>query len=361
MRKHIFNAGPCKLSDRTLENTAKAVLELNNCGQSIMEVSHRSKDFQPILDETIALLREIMNIPDNYSVLFLGGGASLQFCMIPFNFLKKKAFYLNTGTWATKAKEEAQLLGFGEIIEVSSKDKNFTYIPKGYEVPKDCDYVHITTNNTIRGTEIREDYDFGMPLIADMSSDILSRPVDVSKYAMIYAGCQKNMGPAGVTLVIVNNDFLKTVPEDRVIPTMLRYQTHVDNDTMYNTPPVINIFAVRETLLWVKEDMGGLKVMDKLADERADMLYDAIDNSKMFVAPVQIKEDRSRMNIDFVMKPEYKELEDEFVKFVASKNCVGLKGHRSVGGLRASTYNACTIEDVKALIAAMDEFQKAKA
>jgi phosphoserine aminotransferase len=361
MRKHIFNAGPCKLPDRTLENTAKAVLELNNCGQSIMEVSHRSKDFEPILDDTIALLKEIMNISENYSILFLGSGASLQFCMIPYNFLKKKAFYLNTGTWATKAKEEAQLLEFGEIIEVSSKDKNFTYIPKGYTVPEDCDYVHITTNNTIRGTEIHEDYDFGnIPLIADMSSDILSRPIDVSKYAMIYAGCQKNMGPAGVTVVIINNDFLKTVPQDRKIPTMLKYQTHVDNGTMYNTPPCVNIFAVRETLLWIKEDMGGLEVMNKLADKRANMLYNAIDNSKMFVAPVQIKEDRSRMNINFVMKPEYKELEDEFLKFVSSKNCIGLKGHRSVGGLRASTYNACTIEDVEALIDAMNEFQTMK-
>ena len=361
MRKHIFNAGPCKLSNRTLENTAKAVLELNNCGQSIMEVSHRSKDFEPILNETIALLKETLKVPENYSVLFLGGGASLQFCMIPYNFLKKKAFYLNTGTWATRAKEEAELLGFGEVVSVSSKDKNFTYIPKGFEVPKDCDYVHITTNNTIRGTEIRDDWNFGVPLIADMSSDILSRPVDVSKYAMIYGGCQKNMGPAGVTFVIINNDFLKNaVVADRNIPTMLKYQTHVDNGTMYNTPPCINIFAVRETLLWIKEDMGGIEVMDKLADKRANMLYDAIDNSKMFVAPVQDKKDRSRMNIDFVMKDQYKEMEDEFVKFVASKNCVGLKGHRSVGGLRASTYNACTIEDVEVLIAAMKEFEKIK-
>ncbi len=361
MRKHIFNAGPCKLSDRTLENTAKAVLELNNCGQSIMEVSHRSKDFEPILNETIALLKETLNVPENYSVLFLGGGASLQFCMIPYNFLKKKAFYLNTGTWSTRAKDEAELLGFGEVVCVSSKDKNFTYIPKDFVVPKDCDYVHITTNNTIRGTEIREDWDFGVPLIADMSSDILSRPVDVSKYAMIYGGCQKNMGPAGVTFVIINNDFLKNaVVTDRVIPTMLRYQTHIDNGTMYNTPPCINIFAVRETLLWIKEDMGGIEVMDKLADKRANMLYDAIDNSKMFVAPVQDKKDRSRMNINFVMKDQYKEMEDEFIKFVASKNCVGLKGHRSVGGLRASTYNACTIEDVEVLIAAMKEFEKIK-
>ena len=357
MRKHIFNAGPCKLSDRALENTAKAVLEVNNCGQSIMEVSHRSKDFEPILDETIALFKEILNIPENYSVLLLGGGASLQFCMIPYNFLKKKAFYLNTGTWATKALEEAQLLNYGEIIEVSSKDKAFTYIPKGFNVPKDVDYVHITTNNTIRGTEIFEDWDFGVPLIADMSSDILSRPIDVSKYAMIYGGAQKNIGPAGVTFVIINNDFMKeAIVADRKIPTMLKYQTHVDNGTMYNTPPCVNIFTIRETLLWVKE-MGGLNAMNKLADQRADLLYETIDNSKIFVCPV-VKEDRSRMNIVFVLKDEYKHLEETFPKFASSKNCIGLKGHRSVGGFRASTYNACTMEDVNALVAAMKQFEK---
>ncbi|MFQ3579880.1 MAG: 3-phosphoserine/phosphohydroxythreonine transaminase [Bacteroidales bacterium] len=356
MRKHIFNAGPCKLSDRTLENTAKAVIELNNCGQSIMEVSHRGKEFQAIMDETVALMKEVLNIPENYSVLFLGGGASLQFCMIPYNFLKNKAFYLNTGTWATNAIKEAKL--FGEVIEVSSKDKNFTYIPKNFEVPADVDYVHITTNNTIRGTEILEDWSFNVPLIADMSSDILSRPVDVSKYAMIYGGAQKNMGPAGVTFVILRNDMLERVV-DRPIPTMLKYQTHVDNGSMYNTPPCINIFAVRETLLWIKE-MGGLEAMNKLADERANMLYQAIDESKMFYCPV-VKEDRSRMNIVFVLKEEYKQFEEEFVKFASARNIVGIKGHRSVGGFRASTYNACTIEDVKALVQAMKDFEKEKA
>lgn len=356
MRKHIFNAGPCKLSDRTLENTAKAVLELNNSGQSIMEVSHRGKEFQAIMDETVALMKEVLSIPENYSVIFLGGGASLQFAMIPYNFLKTKAFYLNTGTWATNAIKEAKL--FGEVIEVSSKDKNFTYIPKNFEVPADVDYVHITTNNTIRGTEIHEDWSFNVPLIADMSSDILSRPVDISKYAMIYGGAQKNMGPAGVTFVILRNDMLERVA-DRPIPTMLKYQTHVDNGSMYNTPPCVNIFAVRETLLWIK-DMGGLEAMDKLADERAKMLYQAIDDSKMFVCPVE-KEDRSRMNIVFVLKPEYQQYEEEFVKFASSRNIVGIKGHRSVGGFRASTYNACTIDDVKALVQAMIDFEKEKA
>ena len=352
MRKHIFNAGPCKLSDRTLENTAKAILEFNNSGQSIMEVSHRGKDFEAVLDNTVSLMKELLNIPDNYSVMFLGGGASMQFCMIPYNFMKKKAFYLDTGTWSTSAIKEAKL--WGEVVEVSSKDKDFTYIPKNFQVPADVDYVHITTNNTIRGTEILEDWTFDAPLIADMSSDILSRPVDISKYAMIYGGAQKNMGPAGVTFVILRNDMLEKVV-DRPIPTMLKYRTHIDGGSMYNTPPCVNIFALRETLLWVKEN-GGLEAMNKLADERANMLYAAIDNSKMFRCPV-VKEDRSRMNIIFVLEEQYKHLEEDFVKFASSRNCVGLKGHRSVGGFRASTYNACTIDDVKVLTQAMKDFE----
>lgn len=355
MRKHIFNAGPCKLSDRALKNTSEAVVELGNTGQSILEVSHRGKDFQAIMDDAENLFKEVLNIPDNYSVLFLGGGASLQFCMIPYNFLKSKALYLNTGTWSTKALKEAQL--WGEVIEVSSKDKNFTYIPKGYDVPTDLDYVHITSNNTIKGTEIFEDYDFGVPLIADMSSDILSRKIDVSKYAMIYGGAQKNIGPSGVTFVIINNDFMNNnLVEGRTIPTMLQYKTHAENGSMFNTPPCVNIFAVRETFLWVKE-MGGLEVMEKNAIERADLLYNAIDSSKMFVGTVN-KEDRSRMNICFVMTEKYKEMEPDFIKFAAERNIVGIKGHRSVGGFRASTYNACTVDDVNALIKAMHEFEE---
>ncbi|PLX08576.1 MAG: 3-phosphoserine/phosphohydroxythreonine transaminase [Marinilabiliales bacterium] len=353
MRKHIFNAGPCKLSDRTLENTSKAILELENSGQSILEVSHRSKDFQKVIDETVALFHEVLDIPENYSILFLGGGASMQFCMIPYNFMNKKAFYLNTGTWSTKAIKEAKM--WGEVVEVSSKDKGFTYIPKDLNVPADVDYVNITTNNTISGTEILEDMDFDAPLIADMSSDILSRPVDISKYAMIYGGAQKNIGPAGATFVIIKNDFLDKVV-DRPIPTMLKYSTHVEKESMFNTPPCINIFAIRETFNWVKE-MGGLKAMDKLADDRANLLYGAIYESKMFKGTVA-KEDRSRMNIVFVMEDQYKELEAEFISFAASKNCIGIKGHRSVGGFRASTYNASTMEDVQVLVAAMKEFEE---
>ncbi|HAF28825.1 MAG TPA: 3-phosphoserine/phosphohydroxythreonine transaminase [Bacteroidales bacterium] len=353
MRKHIFNAGPCKLSDSLLKNTSDAILDWNGMGQSILEVSHRGKEFQAVMDETVALMKEVLSIPEGYSVLFLGGGASLQFAMIPYNFLKTKAFYVNTGTWSSKAIKEAKF--WGETVVVSSEDKNFTYYPKGYDIPKDVDYVHITTNNTIRGTEIFEDLDVKAPLIADMSSDFLSRPVDVSKYAMIYGGAQKNLGPAGVTFVIIKDSFLEKIVADRKIPTMLQYGIHIKEGSMYNTPPVVNVFAVRETLKWVKS-VGGVKAMEKLAKERADLLYSAIDNSKMFICPV-VKEDRSRMNIVFVMKDQYKDKEADFVKFAGERNCVGIKGHRSVGGFRASTYNASTIEDVKALVKAMQDFE----
>jgi len=232
MRKHIFNAGPCKLSDPCLENTAKAILELNNSGQSILEVSHRSKDFEPIINEAVALFREVLSIPENYHVLFLGGGASTQFAMIPMNFLKTKAAYVNSGAWSKKAIEEAQIFGKVEVI-ASSSDKKNTYYPKGFKIPTDVDYVHITSNNTIFGTEIFEDLDSPVPLIADMSSDILSRPVNVSKYAMIYGGAQKNMGPSGVTFVIIRKDMLEKVATDRAIPTMFKYNIHAENASMY--------------------------------------------------------------------------------------------------------------------------------
>jgi phosphoserine aminotransferase len=355
MRKHIFNAGPCKLPDRTLENTSKAVLELGNSGQSIMEVSHRGKDFEAIMNEAIALFRETLNIPSNYHVLFLGGGASLQFAMIPYNFLKTKAAYVNTGVWAANAIKEAKLFGQVDVI-ASSEDKKHTYYPKGFVIPKDADYLHITTNNTIYGTEILEDLNSPIPVIADMSSDIMSRPIDISKYALIYGGAQKNTGPAGVTFVIIQDEFLQKVVADRPIPTMLKYSVHVKKESMHNTPPCVNIFALKETLAWVKE-MGGVKVMDKLADERANLLYSEIDRNKLFTAPVE-KGSRSRMNIVFVMNEQYTELQDDFVKFASGKNITGIKGHRDVGGFRASTYNACTVEDVKALIACMQEYEK---
>jgi phosphoserine aminotransferase len=273
--------------------------------------------------------------------------------MLPFNLLEKKAAYLNTGVWAKKAMKEAK--GFGEVVEVaSSADANYTFIPKDYEIPADADYFHITTNNTIYGTEIRKDIDSPVPLVADMSSDIFSRPLDVTKYAVIYGGAQKNLAPAGVTFVIIRNDVLGKV--SRYIPTMLNYQTHIDNGSMFNTPPVLPIYTALQTLKWLKAQ-GGLAEIEKKNIAKAELLYNAIDNSKMFVGTAN-KEDRSLMNICFVLKEEYKELEADFMKFATERGMVGIKGHRSVGGFRASTYNALPIESVQALVDCINEFEK---
>ncbi|MEI6682410.1 MAG: 3-phosphoserine/phosphohydroxythreonine transaminase [Bacteroidota bacterium] len=353
MKKHNFNAGPSILPRIAVENSAKAVLDLNGIGLSLLEISHRSKDFQAILDETMSLFKELLNIPEGYEVLFLGGGASLQFCMIPYNFLNKKAAYLETGVWAQKAIKEAKF--FGEVnVVASSADKNFTYVPRDYTVPADADYFHITTNNTIYGSELHQDIDCAIPLIADMSSDILSRPVDVSKYAMIYGGAQKNLGPAGVTFVIIKQELLSKV--ERKIPTMLNYATHLKEPSLYNTPPVFAIYTCLETLRWIKS-LGGVKVIQDMNIRKAGLLYDAIDNSKMFVGTVS-RESRSLMNICFVMKEQYKDKEDAFMEFAKTKGMLGIKGHRSVGGFRASTYNALPIESVQALVDAMHEFEK---
>ncbi len=356
MKKHNFNAGPSILPKVAIENTAKAILDFNGIGMSILEISHRSKDFQAVIDEAVSLFKEIMNIPEGYQVIFLGGGASLQFCMIPFNLLNKKAAYLETGVWAKKAIKEAKL--FGEVnVVASSAEKNFTYIPKNFTVPTDADYFHITTNNTIYGTEIRYDMDSPVNLIADMSSDILSRPVDISKYAMIYGGAQKNLGPAGVTFIIVREDILGKV--ERQIPTMLDYRTHIKEGSMFNTPPVLPIFTVLQTLKWIKE-IGGIKVIEKMNIAKANLLYDAIDNSKMFIGTTE-KNSRSLMNICFVMKNQYKDKEDAFMEFAKQHGMVGIKGHRSVGGFRASTYNALPIESVQALVDCMKDFEKENA
>lgn len=353
---HNFNAGPCILPRIAIENTAKAILELGDCGMSVLELSHRSKEFQAVIDEAVALFKEQLNIPANYHVLFLGGGASMQFCMVPFNFLNKKAGYFDTGVWAKKALKEAK--GFGEVVTVaSSADKNYNYYPKGWTIPTDIDYLHITTNNTIYGTEIHYDIDSPVPLIADMSSDIFSRPVDVSKYAMIYGGAQKNLGPAGATFVIINEDYLGKV--ERYIPTMLDYRTHIKEGSMFNTPPCLPIYTIMETLRWIKSE-GGVKAIQQKNIEKAKVLYDAIDRSKIFVGTVE-KEDRSLMNICFVMQEPYKHLEEEFMSFAKSKGMIGIKGHRSVGGFRASTYNALPLESVKALVECMEEFEKEKA
>ena len=352
MKKYNFNAGPCILDRSVIEKTAQAILDFNGIGLSLAEISHRSKDFQPVIDEAKALVKELLDVPEGYSVLFLGGGASLEFCMIPYNFLKTKAAYLNTGVWAKKAMKEAKL--FGEVVEVaSSADANYTFVPKGWECPTDVDYLHITTHNTIYGTEIRKDLDVPVRMIADMSSDIFSRPVDVAKYDAIYAGAQKNLSMAGVTIVIVKNDALGKV--DRQIPTMLDYRTHVEKGSMFNTPPVVPIYTALENLRWMKAQ-GGVEAMDKLARERAEIVYGEIDRNKLFRGTVA-EEDRSVMNLCFVMNDEYKELEKEFLDFATSKGMVGVKGHRSVGGFRASCYNAQTIEGCQALVACMKEFE----
>ncbi|HAG16641.1 MAG TPA: 3-phosphoserine/phosphohydroxythreonine transaminase [Bacteroidales bacterium] len=353
MKKHNFYAGPSILPQFTIDETIKGIQEFAGTGLSILEISHRSKQFVAVVDESIALFKELLNIPDNYSVVFLGGGASLQFTMVPYNLLNKKAAYLNTGTWASNALKEAKF--FGEVVEVaSSKDKMFNYIPKGYQVPEDADYFHITTNNTIYGTEILEDFDCKVPLVADMSSDIFSRPVDVSKYAIIYGGAQKNLAPAGLTFVIIRNDILGKV--DRPIPTMLNYQTHIDKESMFNTPPVLPIFSALQTLKWVKTQ-GGVAAMEKKNIEKAKLLYDEIDRNKFFKPTIPNPDDRSRMNICFVMNDGYQELEKDFLDIASANGMLGLKGHRSVGGFRASTYNALPLESVQALVDLMKEFE----
>jgi len=351
MKKYNFNAGPSVLPRVAIENTIKAIDDFG--GLSLMEISHRTKEFQAVIDETVALFKELLNIPEGYAILFLGGGASLQFCMAPYNLLEKKAAYLNTGTWANKALKEARL--FGEVVEVaSSKESNYTWIPKDYVIPADADYFHITTNNTIFGTEIHTDIDSPVTLVADMSSDIMSRPVDVKKYGMIYGGAQKNLGPAGVTFVIVREDILGKV--SRPIPTMLDYRTHIKENSLFNTPPVVPIYTVLQTLKWLKS-IGGISEIYRRNREKAGMLYDEIDRNPLFKGTAAV-DDRSLMNICFVMNDEYKDLEAEFLQFAVSRGMVGIKGHRSVGGFRASTYNALPKEAVVALIDAMRDFQK---
>lgn len=354
MKKHNFYAGPSILPQYTLDKTIEGIKDFAGSGLSILEISHRSKEFVACMNDTIALFKELLEIPAGYHVLFLGGGASMQFCMVPYNLLQKKAAYLNTGEWAGKALKEAK--NFGEVVEVaSSKDKLFNFIPKNYTIPEDADYFHITTNNTIYGTELKKDLDnIKVPLVADMSSDIFSRPVDISKYALIYGGAQKNLAPAGVTFVIVKEDALGKVT--RTIPSMLDYKVHIKGESMFNTPPVFAIFAAQQTLTWLK-NMGGVPAMQKKNIEKAKILYDEIERNKLFMPTIPDPEDRSLMNICFVMKPEYKELEKAFSDFAKTKGILGIEGHRSVGGFRASTYNALPKESVEVLVSAMKEFE----
>ncbi len=354
MKKHNFYAGPSILSEYTIKSTAAAVEDFAGTGLSLLEVSHRSKEFVAVCDQARALIKELLDVPAGYEVIFLGGGASMQFCMVPYNLLNKKAAYLDTGTWASGAIKEAKFFGEVDVV-ASSKEANYTFIPKGYTIPEDVDYFHITSNNTIFGTEMRYDPDVKARLVADMSSDIFSRPIDISKYDVIYAGAQKNLAPAGVTVAIVRQDALGHV--DRPIPTMLNYNTHIKKESMFNTPPVLPIFAALKTLEWYKE-LGGVAAIEKMNIEKAAVLYDEIDRNKLFKGTVAV-EDRSIMNVCFVMNDEYAALEDDFNKFASAAGMVGIKGHRSVGGFRASLYNAMPKSSVEALVATMKEFEKA--
>lgn len=354
---HNFSAGPAILPKSAIDAGIQALQNFSGTGLSLIEVSHRGKEFEAVVEEACNLVKEILNLNDDYTVLFLQGGASLQFDMIPMYWLgdQQKAAYTNTGVWASRAIKEAKMFGNVDVV-ASSEDKNFNYIPKGYSIPQDAVYFHCTSNNTIYGTEMFDFPDTGnVPLICDMSSDIFSRPFDASKFDMIYAGAQKNMGPAGTTLVIVKKSFLEKRTAGRKIPTMLDYKIHADNGSMYNTPSVFAIFICMHTLRWVKSI--GLEAMEIRNKEKADLLYNEIDRNSLFVGTVA-KEDRSRMNVNFVLND--KSMEDEFLAFCKSKKLSGLKGHRSVGGLRASLYNALELESVQALVDAMQEFEKMK-
>ncbi|HUX96283.1 MAG TPA: 3-phosphoserine/phosphohydroxythreonine transaminase [Bacteroidales bacterium] len=353
MKKHNFYAGPSILPQYTIEKSIEGIKDFAGTGLSVLEISHRSKEFVACMNDTISLFRELLDIPAGYHVLFLGGGASMQFCMVPMNLMEKKSAYLNTGEWASKALKEAKLLG--EAIEVaSSKDKLFNYIPKNYNIPDDADYFHITTNNTIYGTEIKKDLNVKVPLVADMSSDIFSRPVDVSKYSLIYGGAQKNLAPAGMAFVIVKEDILGKV--SRTLPSMLDYRVHIKGESMFNTPPVFTVFAAQQTLRWLK-DLGGVKVIQKRNIEKAAILYDEIERNKLFKPTISDPDDRSLMNICWIMEDNYKELEKPFSEFAKSEGMLGIAGHRSVGGFRASTYNALPVESVKTLVSVMKEFE----
>ena len=353
MKKYNFYAGPSILPDAALEAAAKAIFDFDGTGVSLLSISHRTKEFQSVLDEAKSLFRELLNIPDNYKIYFVGGGASTQFFHIPANFLKTKAGYVNTGVWTKKAIKEAKF--YGEVdVTASSEDRSFSYIPKDFAIPADLDYLYICTNNTIYGTEYKCDIDSPVPLIADMSSDILSRPIDVSKYALIYGGAQKNLAPAGVAFVIIRDDMLERVA--RPLPTMMNVNTHVDNDSMFNTPPVFPIFVLRETLRWMKS-IGGMDEMYRRNKEKAALLYDEHARNTMFRGTAA-EEDRSLMNICFVMAEGREDLAPEFLEFAQSRGMVGVKGHRLVGGFRASCYNACPKESVEALVACMREFEE---
>lgn len=350
---HNFSAGPGILPQEVIQESAEAVLNFNKSNLSLLEISHRSKDYVAVMDEARSLVKELLGLGENYQVLFLGGGASLQFAMVPYNLLRTEGYaaYVNTGVWASKAIKEAQLIGNTKVI-ASSEDKKFSYIPKGYTVPTDADYLHITSNNTIYGTQMKSFPQCSIPMVCDMSSDIFSSVVDANKFALIYAGAQKNMGPAGATMVAVREDILGKT--GRKMLSMLDYKVHIKGESMYNTPPVYPVYVSMLTMRWLKKN-GGVKWIEKINQQKADLLYNEIDRNSLFKGTVA-KEDRSNMNATFLTTNE--SLEAEFDKLAKQANLSGLKGHRDVGGYRASLYNALPIESVQALVDVMKEFEK---
>jgi len=352
MKKHNFSAGPCILPESVLQKASEAILNFNNDKLSLIEISHRSASFVEVMEKARALTLEILGLENKgYNVLFLQGGASTQFLMTAYNLLNKKASYLNTGTWANKAIKEAKL--FGELVEVgSSKDKNFTYIPKGYEVPSDADYFHCTSNNTIFGTQMKNFPEVNIPLVCDMSSDIFSRQLDFSKFDLIYAGAQKNMGPAGTTVVIIKEDILGKV--ERTIPSMLNYKVHLDKDSMFNTPAVFAVYVSMLTLEWLK-DLGGIPFIEKVNQKKADLLYSEIDRNPLFKGFAAV-EDRSTMNATFTLTDD--SLKETFDTLCKDAGINGLNGHRSVGGYRASMYNALPLYSVQVLVDVMQELER---
>lgn len=353
MKVHNFSAGPGILPPEVMQQAAQACIEFNNTGLSILEMSHRSKDIISVFDEAVSLAKKLLNLPDNYKVIFVQGGASLQFSMVPQNLLNTKAAYLNTGTWASKAIKDAKL--FGETVVVASSEaENFTHIPKNYEIPSDADYFHITSNNTIYGTQMRAFPKSPVPLVCDMSSDIFSHEFDASQFDLIYAGAQKNMGPAGATMVIVNPDVLGKV--NRKIPNMLDYKIHIDGESMYNTPPVFAVYVSMLTLKWLHQN-GGVAWAEKRNNDKASLFYGELDQNPMFKGTV-VKEDRSFMNANFVLNNPA--LEDDFKTLLKEANISGLAGHRSVGGFRASMYNAMGMDSVQVLVDVMRDFARKK-
>lgn len=352
-KPHNFSAGPGILPEEVLKQASDACINFDNLNLSLLEISHRSKNYEKVIDESHAIIKELFEVGDDYDVMYLGGGASLQFAMVPYNLLTDKGYaaYVNTGVWASKAIKEAKIVGNTKVI-ASSEDKNFNYIPKGYDIPTDADYLHITSNNTIFGTQLKEFPKTNIPLVCDMSSDIFSRKINAKDFTLIYAGAQKNMGPAGSTMVMVKKGALGKT--GRKMLSMLDYQVHIKGGSMYNTPPVFPIYVTLLTLKWLKKN-GGVAWIEKINQQKADLLYNEIDRNTLFVGTTA-KEDRSNMNACFLTtKPE---LETEFDKMWKDANISGIRGHRDVGGYRASMYNALPLESVKVLVDVMKDFEK---